>query len=263
MKDNVLIGIEWEPQFTLLKWPTYPVYIKNTKKRIGSVIPQYFNADGYISKSSYQRVSVEVPASYGVWRSTNAAYNNWNRKNPYRYMSIDGTNFEIITKPVKIEKLSSEIKKADKHLKEFCGKLFKLTGPLGVFLPNWEFGYGVPSKHVNISLDDMLLLPKSDNKFLKSLIGFKDRGFVSKIDLKGECHTHQSRVHITVPYNFDDYDGLLDFFQKTKINKSDIMFYLYQWSIKHPMPFMSNTDKKGIFLGHFSKKEYIKVNGLL
>lgn len=263
MTEGILIGIEWEPQFTFLNWPKHSVYIKNTKSRKGKVYPEPDQTILVKLEPCYQRVTVEVPPSFHVGRSTNVASNNWDANNQYQYTSIDGTNFEVITKPVKIEKLPSEIMKADKHLKDFCIKLVKLSGPLGVFLPNWEYGFGIPSKHINISLDNVTLDMKSDRRFMKSRIGWNDKGFVSKLDIKGECRLHQSRIHITVPYNFNDYSGLLDFFKQSRINKSDIMTYIYKWSVKHPMPVIPGTKKHAIFLGYIKNNEYIKLNGLV
>ena len=253
--NNFLIGIEWEPQFTLLDYPNHTVYFKITKRRKSFIYTQH-------DTPNTDRVTIEVPPSYNTWRSTNVSSNNMNKNNRYKYTSIDQTNFEVITKPVPIEKLTSEIIKADKHLKEFCINLSKLSGRLGVFLPNWQ--YGSPSKHINISdKQGIEFITNSDVDFYSEVRNLNTKGFHSKIEMKGECRSHKERVHLTVPYNFTDYNRLLEIFYKDTVNKSDILFYLYRWSLKYPVPFIKGTRKRGIFLGFTEKSRYIKVSGLL
>lgn len=255
MSDHLTVGIEWEPQFTFLNYPNHRVYFKTTKRRKFLVYTQHETSD-------INRVTLDVPPSFNTWRSTRVATNNMNKNNRYRYTSIDQTNFEVITKPVTVEKLPLEIIKADRYLKEFCLNISKVVGRIGVFLPNW--GYGTPSKHINIS--DKLpikFIPDSDVDFYKEVRGLHTKGFHSKIEFKGECRNHKERVHLTVPYNFTDYNRLLEFFYKSDVNKSDILFYLYRWSLKHPMPLIKGTKKRSIFLGFTDKNRYVRVNNLL
>jgi hypothetical protein len=258
-----LIGIEWEPQFTLLRYPNHSVYFKVTKKRKPFIHLEYTSPEIYKLEQTFKRVFVELPLSYNVKLSNFVALKNWHIKNPYRYVSIDNINFEVITKPVTLDKLPNEMVKADQHLKKFCLKIEKLVGPLGVFLPTWELGFSQPSKHVNISSKKEMEFIDIGGKFLRETLKIAHNGFSSTINFKGECRIHQRRLHITVPYNFTDYKGLMELTSLPKISKADLIFYLYEWSLKHPMPYMKSTKKRGIFLAFLSGKEYNKVGGLL
>lgn len=273
MKDGLLIGIEWEPQFTLLKYPNYMVYFRTTKKRKSSVSRNPNNSSssinlGYMGISNgdgrTKIIYVNIAPSYDIWNATKVASHNMTKSSPYRYLSIDNINFEVITKPVRIGRLQKEIGKAGKKIEEFCLLIYDLIGDAGIFLPNWEKGFNKPSKHINISAPNpFILIYESDEKFLKYVRSSKDKGFGSKVEIKGECYKHSNRVHLTVPYNFTDYEELLGLFNKQHINISTIQFYLYKWSLDNPMPRIKGTKKKGIFLGYTSKNKYNTVSSLI
>ncbi len=264
MRTDFLIGIEWEPQFTLLRYPNHSVYFKTSLRRRASVIAEYGGVGIYAQDDSQKRVTVDLAATYDIWTASKVAEYNARHKSPYRYTSTDGKNFEVITKPVPLDKLGSEIISAEKHLKNFCEKVVDLTGPLGVFLPMWDSGFGQPSKHVNISNEAGLSITRGTGKILsKKLSELSSKGFFSNINLKGDCTKHRNRLHVTVPYNFTDYDKLLKLCEGKSVTEAKLITFLYEWSVKHPMEFMNNSKKRGIFLGFVSKKKYNRLHSLI
>lgn len=264
MSNEFLIGIEWEPQFTLLNYPNHSVYFKNTTRRKSSIIVEN-NAGGiYANETSNLRVVVDLASTFDVWQATRVAANNADKSSAYKYTSTDGKNLELITRPVTPDKLQSEIEKVETKLRVLCEQLVGTTGPLGVFLPAWDPGFGQPSKHINISSKEGIVLRKGQMKSLSTKIAeLNATGFFSSICLKSECRKHRQRIHVTVPYNFTDYNRLLKFFSNNIAHEAKIITYIYEWSVVNPMPYMWKTQKQGIFLGYIHKKRYNRVEGLL
>lgn len=113
-----LIGIEWEPQLTLLNYPKKKVDI-----RVLSSISEISTA----SKSKgNDACCLFLPEKYK------------------KYVDVD--NLEFRTKPVKFDDLKDEIKRVQDGMETVVKEIAKEVGPVGVFLP------GDPcTKHVNIS----------------------------------------------------------------------------------------------------------------
>lgn len=141
-------------------------------------------------------------------------------------ISVDGSNIEFRTMPSSVKQLTNSIIISDALLRLFMEKLAGcIPGGIGVFLPkttrseNTSYSapdlFGIintekylefsPTKHVNISFPDTSIY---DPYFIcKSKL--KVRNFLTKVKFKTRQPFSPKRMHITVPYNFTDYVGLV------------------------------------------------------
>ena len=115
-----LIGIEWEPQLTLLNYPKLPI----------EVFPDHFKAlsctQCYNNNTSSYKIALYVSPKY-----------------------VDATNLEFRTKTVKIEDLPNSISIVQDKMEDLVKEIAKALGPTGIFLP------ALPcTKHVNISMPE-------------------------------------------------------------------------------------------------------------
>lgn len=167
-KKDFIIGIEWEPQLTLLRYPRSAV----------NVVAD--SGDRIMLRVGKETITVKV----GI--------------NDYS-LGVDTavSNIEIRTLPVPVSKLKEETRRVYLLLQEFIVRMAKQVGPVGVFLPETYHREGVPealliapSKHVNFDLADF---------------GHIDECL---LHLKDTCTSKRPRVHICVPYNFTCYQEL-------------------------------------------------------
>ncbi len=184
--NKPLIGIEWEPQIALKQ---YPGYIINITPKMAS----------YTSISSINEKSktIELKISHEL---TKMLTNN--------NMYIDVNNMEIFTDPVfPINKLNAEIARRYKILSQFWVIIAKeLKQIIGIFLPASNKAPFV-TKHVNLSYmikDDIIACLIKEHAF-----GKRYNPYSPKITFKDVSSSyHNTRIHITVPYNFIYYKEL-------------------------------------------------------
>lgn len=164
-------------------------------------------------------------------------------------LGLDGNNIEVRTMASGLKQLPDSIKIADYFLGLLVKKLNKyLPGGVASFLPkttcfsimsrkpsvNPDGSYSpqaqaddrttkyinvfIPTKHVNITFKNMLIYGRHwSHKQQEDLIHFRP-----KISFKDRVTDHSTRLHITVPYNFTDYSGLVD-----------VGYYLYKKVYEH------------------------------
>ena len=122
--DYPLIGIEWEPQLTLLNYPNKAAYI-------------------HLSENSQTDIVNCDEKCVVIFLSDKYSY--------YTDKAVE--NIELRTDPVKLEDLPAEIQKCQKVMEDIVKDIAKVAGPVGVFLPAHPC-----SKHVNISFKGMSVL---------------------------------------------------------------------------------------------------------
>lgn len=115
-----LIGIEWEPQLTLLNYPKRMISVG------GGPYMSKVRVD-FISEDGFEDVCyLFLPGKYARYR--------------------DSDNLEFRTNPVKFEDLKKEIKRVQDEMENVVKEIAKEVGPTGIFLPGYPC-----TKHVNIS----------------------------------------------------------------------------------------------------------------
>lgn len=139
-------------------------------------------------------------------------------------LGIDGSNIEVRTIASSFKRLEDSIVITDCFLRLFMEKLNDhVKGGVGVFLPKTtkfespqpasHFGgksgkpelVFTPTKHVNITFVGM---PIQDQYWLHKNAP-EVKYFCTKIGFKSRKSDQSRRLHITVPYNFNDYADLI------------------------------------------------------
>lgn len=234
MFDDALIGIEWEPQLTLLDFPNQEIsvirklnldmrgYLKTSKilSSVGNSNLMVYNLQ--LSGCSHSSIFISIDDSY-----TPSYYDGCSLP---RYLGVDDSmnNTEIRTRPVKLELLKDHSDFCTEYLGHFVEDLSLLTKGVGVFLPVKVDEKGLPqmhsspNKHINISFPEppgYLLRFKENNYNLwhwfseqaMLLEYFKLKNFRTHTTSKpSDIDTGQCRLHIMVPYNFTDYNKLVE-----------------------------------------------------
>ena len=122
-----LIGIEWEPQLTLLKYPEMPIHVLYDPFRSAQDFTcKYSHNDNLKSKCD---VIIFVPYKYKAM--------------------VDNANIEFRTPPVKLEDLPAAIKTEQDKMAALVKDIAKAQGPTGIFLPAYPC-----TKHVNVSMPE-------------------------------------------------------------------------------------------------------------
>lgn len=163
------------------------------------------------------------------------------------YVDTGVLNLEIYTQPVQLKDLQEEIDRHTKILGEFIEKIsYALEERIGVFLPKPR-----PAKHVNLSFHE--------NK----------NPFKTRVEIKPSWETSQDsdRIHITVPYNFIDYENLsilaLNYqiiaTKKGYFHASELESFL-QINLFNNLPKMVEP----IFVGYTNRAfKWVKIKGLV
>ena len=198
--EKPLIGIEWESQISLQKYPNYLVNV------VWSNIPTIR------VKRVKNGVHLSIPHSLE---------NMLKKKNMY----VDYGNMEIYTDPVDIKHLNAEIAKRYKLLKEFWVLVANsINQMIGVFLPASNKSPFV-TKHVNMSYR---VTSKVAMRLIEKYRAGKQHQnpYEPKFDTKGVIDTyHNTRIHITVPYNFQHYEALYKSYLKAY--HRDLLWYVF------------------------------------
>jgi len=198
--EKPLIGIEWEPQVTLQKYPNYLVNV------VWSNIPTI-------------KVSRQVDHIYLLIPSS--LKNMLKEKNMY----VDVGNMEIYTDPVDIKHLNAEIAKRYKLFKEFWVLVASsINQMIGVFLPASNREPFV-TKHISMSY---MVKPEITRRLIEEYRAGKQRRnpYEPQFDIKGVIDTyHNTRIHITVPYNFQHYEALYKSYLKAY--HRDLLWYVF------------------------------------
>ena len=179
MIDDLLVGIEWEPQLTLEEYPQKKVFVFEPYhldktatcgvddcfgEKVVSLCPFY-------GSKKYSRISYDMPVH----------------------------NLEVRTNPVTLRELPDEIAECQKQLAEFVIDLAKDVGGVGVFLPRSERKkmrdrrYLNISKHLNLSVDIERYTPT----FPKRDVDLEE-GIQIKASDPGYPSSH--RLHLKIPY---------------------------------------------------------------
>ena len=122
-----LIGIEYEPQLTLLNYPEMPIHI---------LYDPFQSAQDFTCKYSHND---NLKSKCDVIMFV-----------PYKYKTMaDNTNIEFRTPPVKLEDLPAAIKTEQDKMETLVKEIAKSQGPTGIFLPAYPC-----TKHVNVSMPE-------------------------------------------------------------------------------------------------------------
>lgn len=247
--DDAYVGIEWEPQLTLLNYPRLSVYVL-MRSLSEDIKIEVKNMDNPF----YSHISLFIP--------------------PYLFsgtkrIGIDKTvmNLEVRSRPVKLDNLKDEIEKCNMELAHFIEKLSSYVGPVGVFIPSLYYkdclsnhcNILVLTKHVNVSLCPIYLR----NKPVHAGYIMYDEDMNKKYELsnKGKFHycefdffwdkcyrldyLESQRMHVKVSYLFNDYESLVS----AILNRESKYIIRYD-----------NYDQK--LIGYCKKDKYIMINGL-
>ena len=126
-----LIGIEWEPQLTLLNYPNM------------AICP---HRDGRHKLISTQIGRVETVTDDNMMTATDGIFLYL----PSKYFkNIDNFNLEFRTQPIKLEDLPAAIKTEQDKMEALVKDIAKSQGPTGIFLPAYPC-----TKHVNVSMPE-------------------------------------------------------------------------------------------------------------
>lgn len=278
---EVLVGIEWEPQFTLLEFPNLPVEFRSTCE---SPYKPFLKIDKnkkiitvYVSKYLFDKYTS------GRWPTE------------HFFVSTDEVkhNLEVRTYPTSPEKLSEQINFCNDYLGKFMTILGGHTkSGAGVFLPitglhnEEDIGFmdeldqyrfirhHTPSKHFSISFNkvsepptiinwsDSLALELSKSKEYASLSNFKS--FIMCKPAYSVDKAYGLRIHINIPYNFTQYEKLIPLAGKlwTSTNSNwlgsylSLARYIDDW-------YKKNKQSEPIFVGYAKKDKYNIVGGLI
>ena len=243
--ERAIIGIEWEPQFTLPYYSGYQVLFENDFV-ISSNKPDFLTIREELGGNSSKQDPFYCPKKV-IIRINNEQFKKFinkiskeisrmlcldDKKQTKKFFTeklteltgIDGTNMEFRTIASSFKQLPNSIAIADSLLFLFIEKINKyIPGGVGVFLPKTT-GFEVPeyiglngipqrptqlhfipTKHVNITFSDM---PMQD-KYWRYGDLVKAQFFKTRISLKSRKLGYPRRLHITVPYNFTDYGDLI------------------------------------------------------
>lgn len=126
--DRIVIGIEYEPQVTLLRYPNLPVHFgRSTQESVSKVV--------YKDQDEIQHEHVVVYLEHE--NELASLYSNV----IHRYKSgvdLSGDmygNIEIRTEPCYLKDLPAELKRMTEALAQFTHDVAQYAGPIGVFLP--------------------------------------------------------------------------------------------------------------------------------
>lgn len=151
MVDRALIGIEWEPQLTLLEFPNRTISVIRKQNldmwgylRTSKILSAVGNPDLLIiynfqlAGDNHPSVFISIDDSYTPF------YHSWCTEP--RYLGVDDSmnNVEIRTRPVKLELLKDHSDFCTEYLGHFVEDLSLLTRGVGVFLPVVSTFLGLP-----------------------------------------------------------------------------------------------------------------------
>ncbi len=252
--ERVYIGLEWEPQFTLLSHAEHQVFFeyeftmngekepfvivkKSGKKRVperplltgnskNNDNPDHVTVAVNDVKFKTFMKTVAKAVSKQLSLSTKTLPKKFFTEKLMNLVGVDGSNIEFRTIPSSIQQLPNSILISDSLLRLFMEKLVEcVPGGIGVFLPktnrfdstahalntdgevvvahtSWEYS---PTKHVNLSFPDLPIYDRYYTcKFLTTAENFR-----TKVQFKTRQANKPKRMHITVPYNFTDYEALV------------------------------------------------------
>ena len=271
--SDLLMGIEWEPQFTLLNYPKSMVgFVTTTDPALQN--RQVFASD-----------FITIYSKPGVGYHQGMDFIGKKYKNMY----CDGYNVEVYTNPVPLSGIKTEILKATETLKQFTNAVALKHGPAGVFLPMTRVEestdiYGdydktlclSPSKHVNFSLtyyNDKIgeRKPKMFCSYRLNHPGFKE--------IIGACGiiTGGLRLHINVAYDFTEYEklaelvieyanqGLFEYVYKKRTAKTakEIRSLTHSLQVKLVDLYLQKKMKKPLFLGYVRNSGFVQIKELV
>lgn len=237
-EQSLRVGIEWEPQITLLKYPCKAIYVYS----------MHFSTSIYATRSYECRTPGERAGMQLVLDESQLRKITSDRV----YIDDGVANLEVATKPVEIQDLAEEIEKCAKSLQKVSEYIATVTqSQVGVFLPvstSHLLDLHVipllkPAKHINIDipLESLHSLPDEERAF-----------FARKAGVYGR------RLHVPVPYNFTEYADLLEEVRKVyREMKSELAIVEYVSDFVE-----AYSMKKPILLGYVRHEKYVRIRSL-
>jgi hypothetical protein len=283
---DALIGIEWEPQLTLLEFPNQVITVikKSNLDHWGHLktgVILSVTRDSSLMVYNFQ-ILEDGPSSVFVTIDDSYDPSYYGGCSIPKYLGVDDSmsNLEIRTRPVKLELLKDHLDFCTEYLGHFVEDLSLLTKGIGVFLPTaigqaLSQTHSSPNKHVNISFPInpgyMKYFKEASNSLWSwfseqvTIIDYnKLSNFRTHVNGKPSDTQDYCRLHIMVPYNFNDYDGLVEKAygiwsaesdNLLKDNIMDLAKYLDSW-------YSMNVQKKPILVCHTTGSKVKTVNSL-
>jgi len=176
-EQGMVIGMEWEPQLTLLDYPRKAVHVK-----IANQIRKPFAED-----CGARSIILYIPRIF---------------QTPRMQVDIGATNIEIESQPVLLADWEEELIVCEQALQDFITQLALHVGPIGVFLPRTfkdvESDALPVTKHINLSWPMIQNFYYEYNNLKAELMVAWKSGDV-----------HQHRLHYRVDYDFTDIGELV------------------------------------------------------
>ena len=198
--DQWFMGVEWEPQLTFLNWGAKPVYVQRASQARapvngGTRLIEIQGAEGSGLMLEVDRgwlVGVAPGAVIGALKQQDGCY-----PESFRLFGVDHSvyNLEIRTRPIRVCDFSQSVEEAESWVMSAVKSLAAQHGPTAMLLPRTDLGVGpnvdpIVTKHVSFSLSDR----------------WQDCATTS---LYSVLH-RDVRLHMKVPYQFDEYELLLE-----------------------------------------------------
>lgn len=227
--ENVHIGLEYEPQLTLLNYPKHSVMICTAQDVYYldlHVLPHVYEkleswdmreptmfqiTEEHKCKWVFEEVHCPLPLviiviadSWLGWEEIEkdiplfrTTSNNCRQSSRLGYSKDAYRNIELRTEPVKLHQLEAELKSCTEILANFAKKIARYCGPIGILWPGDvmlgpKAGLGLGGlacKHVNLSLSNNWVISKS-----MSLQHLYEKNI---------------RTHSSVPYWFNQYESFI------------------------------------------------------
>lgn len=264
------VGIEWEPQFTFLRYPQYSVHFKWTHGLQPEIVRQ-------------ETRQVIVRVSPICFYDEVADQDRWAG---FR-ITLDGDNIEVRTVPVPLCKLPEEIARSNHLLKQFTLWLASRYGPVGVFFPRTIWSYPAVEK---IPMGTGTVVLTGDNEMYRFAIALTKHVNVSCIpDMLATKHSVQAhvrenhlvvswrnklcltrqRLHLRVPYTWSRYHDLPQIVQvdectsvcrvHTKVKAASLLFHPGLITTTHHT---FQLDQDPILIGYSRGETYVDRGGL-
>lgn len=278
MRDDCLIGLEWEPQFSLLEFPKQFIsFIRKENLDFWMYYPDSeiltISGNSDILICTCIPISSEKHFKYIFIALSDEYVPLYYPKSSQNYLTVDRAvfNLEIRTQPVRLELIKDHSEFCTEYLKHFVEDLSQFTNGVGVLMPVTATPIGpshsFPNKHVNISFPNEASYIKrfsevGENMWKWFYNGYtssdylKLRHFKTHVCIKYSMTSHSAqRLHIMVPYNFNDYETLIRHAYSiwTQPDPLLLMQGIYDLSVYLDAWYEDNKQKDPILLLHTSK----------
>jgi|SRR5581483_213398 len=279
-QDELYVGIEWETQLSVPALGNKQIFA------------MYQDPDGFDRKRELTSIYLSFFTNYPIKDVMNNDLFDvfpilhdppkplYFKSSPMEYfpISLDVGNIEVRSFPTKLRDVNQSIKAAESELAAFTNS-FTPQHDYGLFLPTSlldDTNCIAPSKHLNFSaigIVDSILAKEYFPKY-KNMRSIEVASEDAYGDYTNEYFylspgysdmNHCYRLHISVPYNYTDYDhiGSLVYTIIKSKSKSKAMDYMYSLSEYLSSWCKDNEADKQTFVGYTKNKKWTQIKGLI